>query len=255
MFKRIASALIFAYVLIILGLAFSPIVNYFTTGQLQMPVRMWFPFDENDIRIFPLVYIWTVLTCSNSSFFVCGYDLMVYGMLELLAAEFKMLGKKFSEIEVKKPDTKQKIIRLIAQHNELISVAEKLERIVSLSSFVGFVGSMMLICFGGFQFIYFRGDFSQMLYNGAFLSTALLQNLLMCYFGQKLVDSSSSVADCVYEMEWYSIDDLRVRKMVQLVIMRAQKANKLTALNFVPVSLGTFLTVSCIHSQIPLVIK
>lgn len=67
--------------------------------------------------------------------------------------------------------------------------------------------------------------------------------LLLCSFGQKLTNSSESVANGVYDCGWEDIKDEAFKKQLQLIIIRARRAKKLTAMGFADISLETFTRV------------
>ena len=88
----------------------------------------------------------------------------------------------------------------IDRQNNLIELCEKLEKIFSPSIFVFVAGSsciMSLLCFQlsvNFEAMHF-------LKYGIQLSTSLLGMWFFFKNGQSLIDSSSSVADGIYESE------------------------------------------------------
>lgn len=187
-----------------------------------------------------------MMTSAATVFIVaCGCNLLLFGFLTLISTEFVMLAKKFSELSPKTPSLKKEITDLITQHDELMKIADELQNIYSFPVFVNFFLASVWICLAGFQMIVKPSSLLNFFHYAVILKDSLLQSFILCFFAQKLIDSSASVGDGAYEMEWYSIDDLQIRKSIQLVIMRSQKPKKLTAMNFADVSLENYGVVSC----------
>ncbi|KAJ8981818.1 hypothetical protein NQ317_007404 [Molorchus minor] len=65
---------------------------------------------------------------------------------------------------------------------------------------------------------------------------------LTCYYGQLILNESTSVASAAYQSKWYN-GPTKLRKNICLIIMRAQKPLKLRAASIGVISLETFVSV------------
>ncbi|CRL04314.1 CLUMA_CG017410, isoform A [Clunio marinus] len=63
---------------------------------------------------------------------------------------------------------------------------------------------------------------------------------LLCSNGQKLEDNSMKVAEGVYASRWETFQSIKVKKHILFIMMKSQRAKRLTALNFADVSLSSF---------------
>ena len=99
------------------------------------------------------------------------------------------------------------------------------------------------MCAISFHFLFFATDLAMLMFDIAYLITIAFQVWLLCYFGQKLIDSSAAVAEGIYESDWMDIDDDEVKKYVVVIMLRAQRPKKLSAMCYADISLETFTTV------------
>jgi hypothetical protein len=76
------------------------------------------------------------------------------------------------------------------------------------------------------------------------LMSIFLQIFLQCNFGQKLMDASSEMAEAAYTCDWERNDDKELKKCLQLIIVRSQKAATLKFGKFGDIFLEQFLFVS-----------
>lgn len=242
-FKKISSSFIYFFVSLAVLRSIAPFLNYLASNELHLPLHMWFPFDQNDLGIFTLVYLWMALSTVACALFLSGCDVMLYGFLTIISLKFEFLAKEFQDIDVRKIGLKINLIELIKQHGEFITAANKLQAIFSLGLFSNFFGASILICCSCFQLTSFHEESTVLICYGFGTAFGMLQILLLCYFSQKLIDSSLSIGDGVYKLEWYSIEDVQIRKLILLVIMRSQKQNHLTA-TFAVISLESYTFVS-----------
>lgn len=95
-----------------------------------------------------------------------------------------------------------------------------------------------------------------------FLMTAVAQIYMMCLYGNKIIESvrkvignisifllfktiflqSTGVSDSIYEQDWFNAE-IRYKKLLILMIARAQKPAMITAYKFSSVSNSSFMTV------------
>nr|QNH68059.1 odorant receptor 35 [Apriona germarii] len=65
---------------------------------------------------------------------------------------------------------------------------------------------------------------------------------LTCFYGQFILNESTTIADAAYQSEWYN-GPLRLRKIIYLIILRSQKPLLLKVASIGVISLETFLWV------------
>ena len=240
--KRIYAGAVIA-VALLFGL--TPILDFFKTGIWinALPYNDWYPFDPYCPELYTIVLLWQYWMSSNIAIVVIGLELILYGLITLIAMQFDIL--KFDLSQFKDTPSNpglEEMNNFIDRQNNLIELCEKLETIFSPSIFVFVAGSsciMSLLCFQlsvNFKAMHF-------LKYGIQLSTSLLGMWFFFKNGQSLIDSSSSVADGIYESEWYESENPEIKRGIILIMLRAQKPSKLTS-KFLTISLYQFKSVS-----------
>ncbi|CAO1409430.1 unnamed protein product [Diamesa tonsa] len=222
---------------------YNAIYYYYVDGVVyhkELPYIMWFPFDPLQPIVYELSYFSSVWAGVTTALAVISTDLLYCSILTLLCMEFDILKKNFEEIQVK--DAKksfQEMKKLVSVHIDLIEFVTTMEDIFSVSLLINFIGSTMIICLVGFQASALNSISLPMVKFCLFLLTGLIQILLLCYYGEKLIESSVGVADGVYNGNWYEGDE-NMKKSMKLIIIRAQRPQCLTTFKFSKVSLSSF---------------
>ena len=168
-----------------------------------------------------------------------GSELILYSSIALIAMQFDILKIDLSEFK----DTPSNpgldnMKKLIHRQNNLIDLCDKLETIFSPSIFLLTGGFSLMMCLLGFQ-LSVKFELMHYLKFGTQLTTVLLVLWLLFSYGQSLIDSSSSLADGIYESEWYESENPQIKKGIILIILRAQKPSQLTS-KFSTISLFNF---------------
>lgn len=220
-----------------------PLIELVRSGEKSFPLHMWLPFDSQRNEVYAVSLCWSVWACVNSVLILIAVDTLMFVLITLLSMEFDILTLDFKNmINTETPSIHKTAVELIQRHNNLIECSLKLERIFSPSFLYNFVQSSFVICLTAFQYTT-STEASQILFNGSYCIAILNQIWLLCYFGQKVIDSSENIASGAYNSEWEKIESLKLRKAIMIVIERAQTPSKLTAMNFTDISLKSFTTV------------
>lgn len=222
-----------------------PIIPFLLYGKMMFTMQYWFPFDPYHVEIFPLVYLWVNWEAYCMLITSLGVDSMLYSMVTIISMEFDVLKIDLIEIRnASKEERHEKTRDFIDRHNKLMDVSDMLQDIYARTFLVNFVISSLSMCFLFFQ-LSKAPNFAVFAFFLTYLGTMGGQVLLFCVFGQKLIDSSGSIVDGILNCGWEDTDDLSFKKQIVLMLMRAQKAKRLTALGFADISFETFAAVSC----------
>ena len=107
----------------------------------------------------------------------------------------------------------------------LLQVGKKLQKMYSLTLFFMAVISSTFLCFGVFR-ISTAKSFTDYWFYISYALVMGLQVLLYCYYGQKLINASESVADGIYFCNWEAINDNDLKKKIVPVMIRGQRATR-----------------------------
>jgi odorant receptor len=121
--------------------------------------------------------------------------------------------------------------KFIKKHQELLSLADEIDRLFKPIIFAQFMISSMLLCVLGFQLVMHRDLFKRLVVTVYGLAI-IVQLFYYSYGGQLVMDKSSSAADNLYQLD----------KDFTMVIARAQKPCVIKA-GFYEASSATFTTI------------
>jgi hypothetical protein len=162
----------------------------------------------------------------------------------LIAVSFDNLNTKILTLNDTKESDKPKVMKeLIEYQLKLFEIFQKFENYFSSIFFILFAQSSISLCLAGFEIITVD-KVIDMIMNSSFLVLTLLQIFSACYFGQKIIDSSQKTAEAAYEINWYCMTDIKLKKAVLLMLLRSQKLQQITAKGIAIISLATFTHVS-----------
>ena len=220
------------------------ILPYLLYGIMDFGVEYWYPFDPYKVETFPIAYAWVSWTSSYALIFMLGSDSMLFALITVIAMEFNILKIDLANFLKVTDDQKvQELNHLIDHHNKLLDISKKLQQIYSFTFFISFLISSMIMCFLAICIARYENDLLSLVFYLTYFWMMSAQILLLCVFGQKLIDSSETIIDGVYSCGWEEIDNKVLKKQLILIMLRAQKPRNLTAMGFADISLETYTTV------------
>uniref|UniRef100_A0A1V1WCD1 Odorant receptor n=1 Tax=Mythimna separata TaxID=271217 RepID=A0A1V1WCD1_MYTSE len=134
----------------------------------------------------------------------------------------------------------KQIMEIVLRHHALIRLTGDVEKMFSLALLINFMNSSIIICFCGFCCVLIE-KWNEVAYK-SFLVTALTQTWLLCWYGQKLIDSSKRLADALYDCGWYN-GSKRAKSAILIMLHRAQKGIYVTTHGFSIISLASYSTI------------
>lgn len=204
--------------------------KFFVYGKMTITNEIWIPFEIENGTTFMLFTVW--LHWIATTFCICGFgtDFMLFSTVTLISLEFKILKNNFED----KINQKEDIKCLVLRHDGLIQLCNSLHSIFENYLFIYIAESSIIVSLMCFQLAY-TGNFGMFV---PYLFVTLNQVWLLCFFGQKLHDSSYSIFDGILESTWY--EDLKLRKNIAFIIQRSQKPKIFSARGFEVITLNSF---------------
>ena len=158
--------------------------------------------------------------------------------------EFDFLTNDLKFIKLKsKDELAVKMADFFDCHDILFDICDKLKIIFEPILFCNFLVSSLIMCVASFQLLTTASDSLTYLVDVNCLGLFASQIWLLCYLGEKLIDSSTHVADEIYGCDWTNLGDNEFKKQMIIIMIRAQRPMKLTAMGFADISLETFAAV------------
>lgn len=215
-------------------------LSYLANGKIFYLTNLWYPFDAYSVKMYPIAQTWLCFLIYLGFMGLTAFDTAIYALVTVISMEFDFLKHNLMNMKI---ISKEEIVKLIEHHIKLFELSDKMKQICEPTFLYNFVISSFILCIGLFQLLIVTTDFYTSLSDIMYLLTTAGQIWLVCYFGQKLIDSSARVADGIYECDWINHENSEFRKYVTIIMLRAQRPKTLTAMGFTDISLETFAAV------------
>ncbi|XP_071650396.1 odorant receptor 13a isoform X2 [Temnothorax longispinosus] len=153
------------------------------------------------------------------------------------SAKFAMLRKKLEAMDSNDPDADRAMVNCIKDHQDAITFADTLERIINILTLGQFVVSTGLVCFAGFQITAMLENKGRLVIYTMFLQSTILELFMFSFSGNALIDESDAVGHSAYCSYWIGGTFSR---SLQIVMMRSKVPSRITAAKFYSMSLESF---------------
>ncbi|KAI7815357.1 Odorant receptor Or44 [Rhyzopertha dominica] len=213
-----------------------------TRGRMELPLTVWYGFDvsRNPEYVFVYSVQAIVLICAVQA--IIGHDNLFIALCSNAIAQFILLEKAVLKVS-KDEFARDRLKTCIRHHNILLRFCDGIEEVFSFSLLVQFVISTIGICTSAVVLSTRHLDFARMVNIFDFFLGSIMQLFLFCFYGSLVTHHSSSLALYIYSSGWEDLEDNQIKKMMAFMILRSQRAKRLSAKNFVYVDLVTFLGV------------
>ncbi|KAL4713749.1 hypothetical protein ACJJTC_004280 [Scirpophaga incertulas] len=238
------------YIFVVVAVSFplmpviSMIDEYLKKGviEYQYPYFTKYFFETSNALIWPFVYLHHVWSTFIVALSVFGSDTLYYAACIYIQMHFRILCHRFENSVSSSPEqTKWVLAKAIKRHQELMDLVNMAETLYSKSSLFNIIISSVLICISGFIIMMVR-DVGVTIPFGMFLLMNLSQISLLCLFGDMLLKASTDVSSAIFNSKWYDSDQT-IKRMVYIILIRAQRPCKLTACKFSDLNLTAFTTI------------
>ncbi|XP_028031983.1 odorant receptor 67c-like [Bombyx mandarina] len=212
--------------------------------EMMLHFFYWLPFNPNQPVYFEIlltiqtwhaiIVIW--LNMSGDLLF-CLFLSHITTQLDLLSVRIKklvlvsvdrqlpdhfplgMLSKDTERLSAEQEikEQQQELAEIVKRHHALIRLSKDVEDMYSFSLLVNFLNSSIFICFCGFCSVVVE-KWNETAYK-SFLLTTLSQIWFLCWYGQKLLDSSEGVSDALYKCGWYNASK-KVKTSILIMLHR-----------------------------------
>lgn len=244
-YNRLAIILASSVIVLILKLSV-PIIPFLLFGTMGLPSKYWFPFDPFTTRNYLFAFGWSNWIAWVGLPFFVACDTLIYALATIISMEFDFLKIDAMNLRDVPKEEKAKYLQdLIDTHNELLTLAKRLQDLYSITFLMSFVTSSIVMCLIAFILSLPSSNLDMYIYYVPYLVATVGQVFLPCVFGEKLIGASSSLVNGFYDCGWEEFDDEKFKKQIIPMISRAQKVKGLNAMGFAAVSFETFATVSC----------
>ncbi|XP_052744962.1 odorant receptor 67c-like [Bicyclus anynana] len=249
--------------------------------QFILPFGYWLPFDPyQDIKyLFEIVFFVMTCHCFLSALSMMAGDLLFIVCLSHITTQFALLlvridklfhvpiddqlvetyplgmylpfTKNKQQLEIENNPSsiddndrdkriEEELVFIIERHRALIRLSSDIENMYTFSLLVNFMNSSVIICFCLFC-VAFVEKWNEFIYK-IFFTTAISQTFILCWYGQRLMDTSTGVGEALYNCGWYTATH-KTKKSILIMIHRAQKEVHITTYGFSVISLASYATI------------
>jgi hypothetical protein len=165
-------------------------------------------------------------------------DSTIFAIVNILVMEFDMLSKDFKSA-IDEGD-ERRVRDLIKRHQKLISIFAEIADIFSLTFMCSFFIGAASVSVSGFQ-LATSNDWGEIGYCIPYTLGSMSQIFMYCFYGQRIIDySGSSLFTRITESNWHMLKNLKLKKIIAMIVQRSQKPNCFHAYGLVVLNLETF---------------
>ncbi|XP_036326958.1 putative odorant receptor 85d [Rhagoletis pomonella] len=251
-YQRITFAYVFTIGFTAWCYNFLPLLNYLIfeqwlqrgTWQPTLPYYVWVPFEWRNNWLYYPLYVSQALATHNCLASYVATDLLLCAAAVQLIMHFRQLSRNIEQYEPSVESEWSSVSKdlkflcaIVSQHYHTLDLCQLINEIFGLPMLINFISISFVICFLAFQFTV-GVPLGAMIMLISYISCSLIQIYMICGYGQELITTSENVGHAVYNHNWLAAD-IRYKKMLTIIIQRAQKSATLRATSFVNVSMGT----------------
>nr|QNH68028.1 odorant receptor 1 [Apriona germarii] len=223
-----------------------PLIN--NSDHKSLPLQLWFPFNQEE-HYYTFYCIETLFIFSPCYFNVI-LDLLNILLMDMCAAQFELLkhrlkqfGADFTTGEAVEDDKLlfEKLKKIITYQNHVYRCSELVGETFSMGSLCQLACSVVILSFVIFKTAVTPIKSMQFLKMATYSFLMMTQISLFCYYGQKVLNSSSTVAEACFMSKWYNCS-LRIQKHLVIVMNRGNQPVIMKAGQF-PLTLQTLMSI------------
>ncbi|XP_016959715.1 putative odorant receptor 85d [Drosophila biarmipes] len=208
--------------------------------ERMLPYYCWVPWDWSTGLSYYLMYVSQNLAGQACLSGQLAADMLMCVLVTLVVMHFIRLSGHIQGHVAGILSSQQDLEFLqavVVYHQRLLHLCQDINEIFGVSLLCNFVSSSFIICFVGFQMT-IGGKIDNLVMLVLFLFCAMVQVFMIATHAQRLIDASEQIGQAVYSHDWFH-GDIRYRKMLVLIVKRAQQPSRLKATIFLNVSLVT----------------
>ncbi|KAG5666901.1 hypothetical protein PVAND_014908 [Polypedilum vanderplanki] len=223
-----------------------PFVKFFLFGNRNflLPLPNLF-FDPKSPEIYPVTLILSSALPLTGFYYGSVFIIMTMTIITGIGFQFMILAQEIRNFRnLSEEEIQEKFPKWIEKHNEVFENVKKFNEIFSVSFFLRFVTSGTIIAIQLFQLNNADGRNFSNIFVSAYFIFELIQIFVQCYFGQFLIDASESIAKVIYDCGWENWQNIKLKKLILIVLAKCQKPAKLRIWKFGNISMEQFTLVS-----------
>ncbi|KAH8306250.1 hypothetical protein KR018_005251 [Drosophila ironensis] len=204
-----------------------------------LPYLMYIPWEWQDHWSYYLLLFSQNFAGYTSAAGQISTDLLICAVATLIVMHFEYLSDNLRNHKLSGVWEEDSLFlaNMVRYHERLLRLSSKMNELFGIPLLLNFMVSSFVICFVGFQMTV--GVPADMIFKlFLFLISSMSQVYLICYYGQLVADSSFGVSEAAYSQDWHN-GDIRYKRGLLLIIVRAQNITYLKATIFINITRDT----------------
>ncbi|XP_044743851.1 odorant receptor 94a-like [Chrysoperla carnea] len=246
------------------------LINYVVSPILlgargTLPFPGYVPTAAKSTPYFQIIYACQAIVVCCGATLNITIDLLITSFMVIVCGQYDLLGDSFTNMyeiaidKLKKDpnfntavvtglDEKvdshvyQDLIVNVKHHLQIMDFVAEIDRAFKWSLFAQFSCSSLVLCLNIYYLSTMKEMNSQASAVVSFTIVVLIQLFLYCWYGNKVYFKSMDFTDDIYMSNWQKCG-AKIRKALCIIINRGQKPISITAGNFIPVRLETFISI------------
>ncbi|XP_047506331.1 putative odorant receptor 85d [Pieris napi] len=202
--------------------------------QFFLPYAILVPFPIDTWGKWFVTYIHSIFTGFICVLYFTTVDALYFIMTTHMCSHFTILSQEIKDL---KANTTHLLKDIVKKHQYILKLSQDLEEIFSGPNLFNVLIGSIEICALGFNLT--MGKWTQIPGVVLFLMSVLLQILMISVYGEHLIMESTKISDAAFESEWYAMD-VKSKKIIILIMLRANRPQTLTAYKFSVISYESF---------------
>ncbi|XP_036150660.1 putative odorant receptor 92a [Monomorium pharaonis] len=170
----------------------TPILEAYFLGKKKIfPYRGYYFANQTVSPYYECFYIFNIIGGTFGAMMILGATTFYLIAVTHGSAKFAVLRKNLEAINTNNPDVDEAMVNCIKEHQDAITFADTLERILNVLALAQFLLSTGLVCFAGFQITSMMKNKERLIEYSMFLNSAILELYMFSISGNALIDEAS----------------------------------------------------------------
>nr|CUQ99400.1 Olfactory receptor 17 [Manduca sexta] len=228
--------------------------------QYLYPFDAWYPFDK--VKWYYPAYIWESFMTAVVIFVYVFANMIHISYTRHICMELKILGNsmenlitaedivtitKNKDVDKLHENIKSKLKVIIKRHQYLAEITSELDDLLGDAMLLTYIFGSVFICLTAFTATVVGDIYMTVRYVSFFLSL-LVEVFVQCIIGQILIDHSEKFERAIYSADWPH-SELKTKKMLLILLTRAQKPFVYSANGYLVMNLDTFCGICSLSYQ------
>ncbi|CAL7941818.1 unnamed protein product [Xylocopa violacea] len=212
------------------------------TTSPELLLKMDFPFDINESPINELVISMQFFYQTTAAYIFGVFTALLLMAVLHVGCQIDVMCHTLLEVPYK---SNRQLKYFISRHQEIITFADKIEKLFTYMALGQLVSNTLMICTLGYILviaIQVENGVTLILKCIVFYISICLEAFVYCFAGEYLSIKSKLISDTAYEFLWYNLHPNETQYLI-LVILRAQKGFTFTFGKFASLSMESFANI------------